>query len=145
MNFDQAEEQLEVVCRTEALCGQCAGKECLVGYAKYCLAKMRGVIPPFMEGGFESIPAVDIRGSYDEYDVLHTIAQMLNECHACKENHKDDCVINIVRGCMEVIAFGDEQEFEGNPLPYMMAMGSKYPEQGAIILEEYRKAKEETN
>ena len=88
------------------------------------------------------IPPSDIRGGYDEFAVLHTIAHLLLQCRSCKQDHYDNCIINVVRSCLEVIEFGEEQIYEGDPLSYMIKIGCLNSEKGAIIRDEYVEAKE---
>ena len=91
--------------------------------------------------GQKNMPQYDIRGGYDEFETLHGIAHLLSQCRSCKSGHFDNCIINVVRNCLEVIEFGEEQEFDGEVLPYLMRMGQKNPSKGAIILEEYQNKK----
>ncbi len=130
------------ICQTEAVCQKCAGKYCLVGYSRECAGECRVKGTTYVEDGFAGIPPEDIRGSYDEYDVLHTIAHLLLQCRTCREDHYQDCVINVVRSCMEIIEFGEEQIYEGDPLSYMMKIQSINSEKAAVIAEEYRSVKE---
>lgn len=125
------------VCQTEAVCGKCASKGCLVGYSKESAAECRIKGRTYVEDGYDNIPPSDIRGGYDEFDVLHTISHLLIQCRSCKKDHFDNCVINIIRSCMEVIEFGEEQIYEGDPLSYMIKIAGLDPQKAEIIREEY--------
>lgn len=130
------------ICHGEEHCGKCAEKGCLVGYARASASECRVKDRTYVQDGMEEIPPSDIRGGYDEYEVLHAIAHLLLQCRACKENHFENCVINVVRSCFEVIELGDEQVYEGDPLSYLMKIKSINEEKAAIIAEEYMREKE---
>lgn len=130
------------ICQTEAVCKKCAQQGCLVGYSKDCAAKCRIKGVTYVEDGCEDIPPFDIRGGYDEFDVLHAIAHLLLQCRGCKEDHFENCVINVIRSCLERIEFAEMQEYEGNPLTYMMKIREVDPQKADIIAEEYTFVKE---
>ena len=130
------------ICQTEAVCKKCAGRGCLVGYSKDCAAQCRIKNVTYVEDGFSEIPPSDIRGGYDEFEVLHAIAHLLLQCRGCKKDHFENCIINIVRSCMEVIEFGEEQTYEGDPLSYMMKIRDIDPQKADVIAEEYTFVKE---
>ena len=142
LNLIEIFKDLGNICKTEAACGQCAEKHCLVGYSKICTAQCRIKKQTYVTNGYEEIPPSDIRGGYDEFAVLHTIAHLLLQCRCCKCDHFDNCVINLVRSCMEVIEFGEEQIYEGDPLSYMIKIANIDSEKAAIIRDEYVAAKE---
>lgn len=142
-DLDELSADLQRICLTEDVCGTCLGKNGLIGYAKYCVSMCRQKEISYAEDGMENIPTTDVRGGYDEYDVLHAIAHILAQCHSCKNDHYDNCVINVVRSCYEVIEFGEEQGYDGSPVAYIMKLGQKYPEKAEIIMQEYNRVKAE--
>lgn len=142
LNLQEIFEDLGNICKTEKVCGKCAGKECLVGYSKVCAAKCRTSELTYVMEGMKNIPPADIRGGYDEYNVLHAISHLLLQCRSCKENHFENCIINVIRSSLEVLEFGEEQAYEGNPLSYMIKLQQLDGEKAAIIAEEYNVAKE---
>lgn len=142
LNLMEIFTDLGNICQTEAVCQKCAGRGCLVGYSKDCAAKCRISETTYVADGFDEIPPADIRGGYDEYDVLHAISHLLLQCRSCKADHFENCIINIVRSCMEVIEFGEEQIYEGDPLSYMMKIRELDSQKADIIAEEYRLEKE---
>ncbi|MDO5402431.1 MAG: hypothetical protein Q4F11_03245 [Eubacteriales bacterium] len=142
INLQEIFQDLGRICLTEAHCRQCADRGCLIGYSKDCAAQCRIKNQTFVENGFDEIPPADIRGGYDEYDVLHATAHLLLQCRSCKQEHFDNCVINIIRSCFEIIEYGDEQGYEGDVLSYMMKIHKTHPEKAAIIAEEYSRIKE---
>ena len=137
INLLEIFKDLGKICKTPAVCGSCAEKQCLVGYARNATAECRKTKRTGIPKGFEKIPPCDIRGGYDEYDVLHAIAHLLVQCKSCKEDHYDNCLINIVRSCLEVIEFGDEQKYTGNVIAYLMNIAGVDPVKADIIKEEY--------
>ena len=137
INLLEIFKDLGKVCKTPSVCGQCAEKECLVGYARNATAECRLSKRTGIVNGFENIPPCDIRGGYDEDNVLNVIAHLLVQCKSCKEEHYDNCLINIVRSSMEVIEFGEEQNYTGNVIEYLMSISRKYPVKADIIKEEY--------
>ena len=141
VNGQEVLDDLGKICKTVEVCGSCEGKECLIGYSKICTANCMRDKVTYVYEGQQNMPKYDIRGGYDEYDVLHAIAHLLVQCRSCKTGHFDNCIINVVRNCLEVIEFGEEKEFNGEVLPYLAAMGEKYSAQGNIIMEEYQKKK----
>jgi hypothetical protein len=141
INLQEIFQDLGTVCKTERACGHCAGPACLVGYSKECAANCRKKKVTYVEDGVANIPPSDIRGGYDEYDVLHAISHLLVQCRSCKETHYDNCIINVIRNCLEVIEFGEELDYEGTSLQYMMKVSQLNPEKGAVIMEEYQKKK----
>lgn len=142
LNFMEMFMDLGNICKTEHICEMCASKGCLVGYAKECVAECRINDTRFVQDGFDNIPPEDIRGGYDEFEVLHAIAHLLLQCHSCKDDHVENCIINIMRSCLEIIEFGEEKIYEGNPLSYMLKIREINSEKADVIAEEYCSAKE---
>ncbi|MBR5596114.1 MAG: hypothetical protein IKW30_01745 [Lachnospiraceae bacterium] len=142
LNLLEIFKDLGKICKTEHSCGCCAEKACLVGYARNGAAECRIAKRTGLPNGFENIPPSDIRGGYDEYDVLHAIAHLLLQCRNCKEEHYDNCLINVVRSCLEVIEFGEEKEYRGNVINYLMDIAQYDPTKADIIKEEYMLHKE---
>ena len=137
LNLLEIFKDLGKICKTPTTCGKCEEKSCLIGYARNSTAECRIAKRTGIPGGFENIPPCDIRGGYDEYNVLHAIAHLLLQCKGCKEDHYNNCLINVVRSCLEVIEFGEEQEYRGNVIEYMMLLSRKDKVKAEIIKEEY--------
>lgn len=137
LNLLEIFKDLGNICKTTDVCGKCEEKSCLIGYARNGAAECRIAKRTGIMDGFENIPSCDIRGGYDEYDVLHAIAHLLVQCKSCKEDHYDNCLINVVRSCLEVIEFGEEQKYEGNVIQYLMKISQTNPAKAVIIQEEY--------
>ena len=137
LNLLEIFKDLGKICKTPAVCGKCAEKACLVGYSRNVAVECRKEKRTGIPNGFENIPPSDIRGGYDEYEVLHAIAHLLLQCKECKDDHYENCIINIIRSCLEVIEFGEEQKYEGNVIQYLMKISQSNPTKAAIIQEEY--------
>lgn len=131
------------VCMTENVCGKCKGKECFVGYAREMIGEARKKETDTIQGGYENIPHTDLKGGYDRIDTLEAIAHTLLQCKSCKECHYDDCLVNIVRTCYEIIAFGDAVSYEGSAFQYLTMLQEEHPEEAVHILEVYKNPKNE--
>lgn len=126
------------LCLTEDHCVKCKEQACLVGYARHSIGKCKKLDTDSIRGGFENVPSYDINGGYDMQDALEAIAHTLQQCRSCKDNHTEDCLVNIVRTCYEVIAFGDHQEFSGSAFMYLTTLAQTHPKEAAIISEAYK-------
>lgn len=126
------------LCLTEDHCGTCKGEACLIGYARKCIGEASQKDTDTLHGHFQDIPAYDINGGYDNQDALEAIAHTLQQCRSCKDNHTADCLVNIVRACYEVIAFGDHQAYTGSTFMYLAELSKEHPEAAAIISEAYK-------
>lgn len=126
------------VCLTEDHCGTCKENGCLVGFARNSIGQAKQKDTDTLNGRFKEIPAYDINGGYDMQDALEAVAHTLQQCRSCRDNHTGDCLVNIVRACYEVIAFGDVQDYNGSTLMYLAGLSEKHPEAAAIISEVYQ-------
>ena len=142
LNLTEIFKDLGSICKTEKVCNYCAEEHCLVGYSKLCTALCRIKKQSYVIDGFDNIPPSDIRGGYDEYAVLHAISHLLLQCRSCKEEHFENCIINIVRSCLEIIELGEEQTYEGDPLSHMIKIAGIDEEKASIIRDEYLASKE---
>ncbi|MCH4190685.1 MAG: hypothetical protein LKF52_00115 [Butyrivibrio sp.] len=142
-DLKEIDADLDRICHDWSKHTDCRGEECMIGFAKIstheCIEKNQDAMPE----RFEKLPSSDIRGDYDEFDVLHGIAHLLNQCHSCKKDHSESCILNIVRSCYEVIEFGDSQIYEGSPLEYMVKVSGLDAEKASVIREEYTRHREE--
>ena len=68
------------------------------------------------------------------------IAHILKECKECKEDHTEDCIINVIRSCYEVSLIGDTHPYEGSTIQYLMFLKEHYPDQAACIADVYKSA-----
>lgn len=127
---------LENCCRSEAVCGQCQNEACIIGFAKQCIKEYQNEPKKEVSNGTERIPTMDCK-VFEETDLELAIAHILKECKDCKEDHVENCIINIIRNCYEVGLFGDIQPYEGSTLQYVMRLKSEFPERSLEIAQEY--------
>lgn len=136
LNADLIAEDLEKCCRGEALCTKCQGKSCTIGFAKHCIQNYKAEPKKEVPGGTEEIPFTDFK-VFDEEDLETAIAHILKECKDCKEDHTENCIINVIRNCYEVGLFGNAHPYEGSALQYLMFLKSEFPEKSSRIADIY--------
>ena len=74
---------------------------------------------------------------FEEEELEKAIAHILRECKDCKEDHTENCIINVVRNCYEVGLLGDVHPYEGSALQYLMFLKANFPDKAAQIAELY--------
>lgn len=126
------------VCMGEEVCGTCKDMGCLVGYAREAIGKAKKLDTDTLNGDFANIPTYDTKGGYDMNYTMEAIAHTLQQCKSCKDYHRVDCLVNIIRSCYEVIAFGNEREYTGSTFMYLAALTQEYPEMAEYISEIYK-------
>ncbi|MDE5819036.1 MAG: hypothetical protein K2N41_09285 [Lachnospiraceae bacterium] len=137
LNAQLVWEDLQNCCISEAACGQCQGEACIIGFAKECIKEYQKKPQKEVPSGTERIPTMDYK-AFDEVELEIAIAHILKECKDCKEDHVEDCIINVIRNCYEVGLFGDVQTYEGSTLQYLMKVQGDFPEKSIKIAEAYR-------
>lgn len=130
-------QAINKVCHTTEKCGQCAGKNCLVGFSRYANNYSKNNQTSIIPNGFDELPQSDMRGGYTDDDVLETIAKTLVFCKSCKKDHDANCVLALVRDCMEVITIGDEQDYDGDPITYLQMFAEHNKDLGIALKELY--------
>lgn len=126
---------LQSCCKT---CDQCQKENCTIGYAKECIKEYQRAPKKEVEDGVRRVPTMDFK-VFDETELENAIAHILKECKDCKEDHVEDCIINVIRNCYEVGLLGDVQSYEGSALQYLMNLKQKFPEKSALIADLYLK------
>lgn len=99
-------------------CSQCKQQNCLVGYCKKSLLAVLKNQSEFIEGAMSDIPYSDTK-VYESDALAHCVGFLLNQCRNCNVYHDEECIINILRSCMEVILLGDYQDYKGSALLYL--------------------------
>ncbi len=132
LNADLVGTDLENCCRTEGVCGQCQKTNCIIGYGKQCISDYKREPKRDVPKGIRNIPTTDFK-VFDEVELEEAIAHILKECKDCKEEHSDDCIINVIRSCYEVGLLGDVQKYEGSALQYLMYLKEKFPDKSDRI------------
>ncbi len=128
---------LENCCRSEAVCGGCQEEACIIGYARHCIAEYLREPRQEVPDGVKRVPTMDFK-MFDEAELEIAIAHILRECKDCKEDHTEDCIINVIRNCYEVGLLGDIQPYEGSALQYLMYLKNSFPEKSLHIADLYR-------
>lgn len=105
-------------CLGKEVCEDCKKEECLIGYCKKSLMTFLKQNSEFIDGGMKEIPYGDTK-LYDTEAVVQAIGSLLNQCRNCNVYHDEECIINIVRSALEVIALGEFQEYKGSTLLYL--------------------------
>ncbi|MCM8900457.1 hypothetical protein KVG29_04345 [Caldicoprobacter algeriensis] len=140
INYDRLIEQVGKCCLTEDFCGTCQKEACLIGYCKHVLLKAFKQHNEFIDGGMDNIPSFDTK-LYDEEDLINAIAFILNECKNCQLYHDDECVINIIRSCMEIALLGDYLEYKGSTFLYFADLNNENKEIAQRIFEAFSNIK----
>lgn len=138
LNADLVWNDLENCCRSEALCGECRGESCTIGFAKQCIRDYQREPKKEVLGGAERIPTMDAK-VFEEEELEKAIAHILKECKDCKEDHTENCIINVIRNCYEVGLLGDIHPYEGSALQYLMFLKANFPDKAAQIADIYMK------
>lgn len=86
--------------------------------------------------GTSRIPTTDFK-VYDPHKLETAIAHILKECKDCKEDHTENCIINVIRNCYEVGLLGDIHSYEGSALQYLMYLKAISPESAGRIADIY--------
>ena len=79
-----------------------------------------------------NIPTTDFK-VFENVELETAIAHILKECKDCKEDHTENCIINVIRNFYEVGLLGDIQPYEGSSLQYLMALKADFPERADHI------------
>lgn len=136
LNAELVREDLEHCCLDSTLCKQCEEEACTIGFAKQCIRDYMKEPKKEVPGGTDKIPVTDFK-VFDETELETAIAHILKECKDCKEDHTENCIINVIRNCYEVGLFGNVHPYEGSALQYVMYLKSQFPEKAALIADVY--------
>lgn len=117
-------------------------EKCLIGYCKSGLLTVLKQKDRFIDDGADNIPYWDVKIYDNQEDMIEAIGFLLNQCRNCNLYHDEDCIINIVRECLEIILFGDSQEFKGSTFVYLNHIKSINSELADKIFEAYNRRKE---
>ncbi len=136
MNADLVWEDLLDCCMEGEVCTQCQEEACSIGYAKKCIKDYQKAPKKEIAEGTDKIPTTDFK-VYDPHKLETAIAHILKECKDCKEDHTENCIINVIRNCYEVGLFGDIHSYEGSALQYLMYLKAISPESAGRIADIY--------
>lgn len=138
VNFDLLLSDLSESCTS---CGECKKKECIIGYAKECVKDCLKNNVTYVMDGCNNIPLHDSKIFETEY-LAKSIANILKQCKSCKEEHYDNCLINVMRSCYEVCIFGEIQKYEGSTFNYLNKIQNLNPDIADEIIQFFNKNKE---
>ncbi|MCT4507593.1 MAG: hypothetical protein N4A48_02330 [Tepidibacter sp.] len=112
----------------------CNNKKCLIGYSKRLLefSKLKGVIQ--IEGASSMIPGDDFK-YYGEDLVCSGIANTCAHCKNCQENHNEDCIIAILRKCLENTVIKKNIPYKGSTFMYLMDLNNENKDIAALVNE----------
>ena len=136
LNTELVWNDLQNCCMSESSCEECQGTACTIGYAKECIKDYQKEPRKEVPDGIEKIPTMDFK-VFEDIELETAIAHILKECKDCKEDHTENCIINVIRNCYEVGIFGDLHPYEGSALQYLMYLKNTYPEKSGKIAELY--------
>lgn len=141
VDIDKIRKVVDRCCKTDAECGECVKVHCLIGFCQtvlnYCRQKQSYTIPQ----GYRFIPRSDFRAYYQK-DLIRAVVEVLLQCQNCRDNHEEDCVINIIRSSLELALLGENIPYDGSAFGYLIKVNSKNPEVGSVLLQEYQQKKD---
>lgn len=140
LNAELVINDLNNCCKGESACIQCQKTACVIGYAKECMSEYQREPKKIVPEGTKNIPVLDYK-TFDEETLETAIAHILKECKDCKEDHVEDCIINVIRNCYEIGFLGEIQPYEGNSLQYLLHLETAFPNKAALVAEAYRNMK----
>ena len=118
VNYNNLMNNLGGCCLTEARCGTCKQSNCLIGYSKKCVTSCLKEGVTYVIDGQDNIPSIDGK-VYDKHNLIDGIADLLKQCKSCNKNHFDNCLINVLRNCYEILLLGEKQGYKGSTLLYL--------------------------
>ncbi len=138
LNTERIWKDLQNCCMEQSVCSQCQSEKCIIGYAKKCIKNFEKEPKKEIPGGTKQIPMTDYK-AFDEMELEIAIAHILKECKDCKEDHVEDCIINVIRNCFEMGLFDKTLPYEGSALQYLVSLKSDFPEKSIQIADSYLK------
>lgn len=140
MDFNLVLKDLGKLCLTTSVCKECKKEKCLIGYSKEAIIKCIKNNITYVEDGMKNLPISDIK-SYNEEDLIVGIADILHLCASCKEDHFEDCIVNVIRSSYELELFGDIQPYKGSAVGYIIDLNHAEYKKGIAsrIVEQYHK------
>lgn len=140
INIDGLISEIGRCCLQETSCKQCKQERCLIGYCKKSLLAVLKNQNEFIDKGVEAIPYSDTK-IYEPDSLIHAIGFLLNQCRNCNVYHDEECVINVIRSCLEVSLLGEHQDYRGSTLMYLGDIKAVNPEIANKILFAFQQTK----
>lgn len=134
--LEKVHQSVNSCCHGESQCGSCQKSNCLVGYAKLAVSQSVDQGYSKIPEGERLVPKNDVK-DFDPYDLKVSLVEILISCQSCKDQHHSDCIVNIVRNCIETALLGESLEYKGSPEIYLMDLETLNPQIGIEIGKEY--------
>lgn len=132
------ERPLERICQNCDQQGACRKDKCLAGFARQVLkyARLKGALD--VPGARSLIPLDDFK-PYGQDLVAAGLAETLRQCRECRDNHSPDCVIALVRTCLESTVLPENIDYPGSVFLYLVRVKEQSPELAALLAREVKK------
>lgn len=125
INTHKIKNSLEDICLGEGKCGNCQGKNCLVGFTKNAVQRVDATGNPIIPGEESKLPEISPKKEFDRNKVREGIIASLESCLNCKENHNENCIVNKSREALEILYFGEKISFNGDIGNYIKNMENR--------------------
>ncbi|MTI86020.1 MAG: hypothetical protein FH756_19510 [Firmicutes bacterium] len=139
-NLNALEKLLNDICRK---CDQDAQKcnkaTCLAGFALWAVKFVEKKNNPVIPGASGYIPMSDFKPYYAD-DTMPAVAETCLRCKECRDNHTDDCIIALVRHCLELALWGEQLSYPGSVFQYMALLKERDMEGAAALAVDLRRA-----
>lgn len=136
LNTELIWKDLQNCCMEQSVCSQCQNENCIIGFAKKCIRDYDKEPKKEIPNGTSQVPMTDYK-AFDEMALETAIAHILKECKDCKEDHVENCIINVIRNCYEMGLFDEVQPYEGSALQYLVRLKSDFPDKSIQIADRY--------
>lgn len=136
VNYDLLLSDLANCCLQLGSCEYCKKEKCLIGYAKESIKHCFKNDVTYVMDGCENIPLNDAK-TFEQELLIEAIVHILKQCKSCKEDHYDNCLINVMRSSYEVCLFGEIQKYKGSTITYLSDISKQRPEIAEIMIEKY--------
>jgi len=140
VNLDRIQAAVNRCCKTEAECKKCEKVSCLIGYCQIALDYSRQKNSFHIPRGNQHIPGHDFRAYYQP-DLILALVEVLLQCQGCRDNHEEECVINVTRSALELALLGESLNYEGSALLYLIQVSRLNPDLGKELLQLYERNK----
>lgn len=132
--MNQMKDNIENICLGKNNCGQCLGKDCIVGYTK-------DMIKEGIEGG-EITTNKDLevhkdceKKVFDNAKIINSLRFTLNYLIDNYQDHRKREIANSIRNALEMALFEEKLEFHGDINIYLDYIKQRNP----LIMEEIKK------
>ncbi|MBC9785134.1 hypothetical protein H1S01_11505 [Heliobacterium chlorum] len=139
-DFHGIRQNLEHLCLNGEICTGCEKNRCLVFFSKkvadYAMNKNVFTIPQ----GCSMIPKQDLK-TYHEDELIESLSLVLQQCKDCRDNHDDDCSVNLIRTSLEYALFGDSLAYRGSTTIYFIDAHNANNRIGKLLKDKFMESK----